>query len=235
MSWNEENFRRQLERLQEQVEYTFADNALLVQAMTHRSFANEVGDSSANNERLEFLGDAVLELIVSKALYGKYEQMAEGEMTRARAAIVRAESLAEAAQTLDLGEILRLGRGELATGGREKLSVLSAGVEALLGAIYLDGGYEPAERAVFKLLSDRFDSPGELIALDPKSRLQEEMQRIHEGTPTYEVVDRSGPAHETQFVVEVKVGSRTLAKGEGASRKAAETDAAALALESLQK
>ena len=235
MSWNEEHFRRQLETLQEQVEYTFLDDALLVQAMTHRSFANELGDSKLNNERLEFLGDAVLELIVSKALYGRYETMAEGQMTRARAAIVRAESLAEAAQILGLGEILRLGRGEIGTGGQQKLSVLSAGVEALLGAIYVDGGYEPAERAALKLLSDRFDSPRELVALDPKSRLQEEMQRRQEGTPIYEVVDRSGPAHETQFVVEVKLGSRTLAKGEGASRKAAETDAAAHALESLQE
>jgi ribonuclease III len=235
MSWNEEHFRRQLETLQEQVEYTFEDDALLVQAMTHRSFANELGDSKLNNERLEFLGDAVLELVVSKALYGKYEQMAEGQMTRARAAIVRAESLAESAQRFNLGEILRLGRGEIGTGGQEKLSVLSAGVEALLGAIYVDGGYDPAERAVFKLLHERFDSPGELVALDPKSRLQEEMQRKHKGTPIYEVVDRSGPAHETQFVVEVMVGSRTLAKGEGTSRKAAETDAAAHALESLQK
>ncbi len=235
MSWNEEHFRRQLEVLQEQVEHRFKEEALLRQAMTHRSYANELGDSTLNNERLEFLGDAVLELIVSKALYAKYEGMSEGQMTRARAAIVRAESLAEAAKLLNLGEILLLGRGEIGTGGQKKLSVLSAGVEALLGAIYLDGGFESAERTTLKLLSERFDSPGELVALDPKSRLQEEFQSRHEGTPVYGVVERTGPAHATQFVVEVRVGLRPLARGEGTSRKAAETDAAERALKSLQK
>lgn len=235
MAWNEEHFRRLLAALQVQVDYTFSDIALLYQAMTHRSFANERGDVKLDNERLEFLGDAVLELIVSKFLYGKYDVMTEGQMTRARAAIVRAESLAEAALQLNLGEILRLGRGELGTGGQEKLSVLSAGVEAFLGAIYVDGGFEPAERVVLELLSDRLDSPAELTALDPKSRLQEKMQSCHEGTPVYDVVGRTGPAHATRFVVEVRVGGRSLAQGEGASRKAAETEAAERALESLPK
>ncbi len=235
MSWNENLFSSQLTSLQGQIGYTFADDSLLVQAMTHRSFANEMGDADIDNERLEFLGDAVLELIVSKALYEKFDRMTEGQMTRARAAIVRAETLAEAALQLGLGEILRLGRGELATGGQQKESVLSAGLEALLGAIYLDGGFDQAAGAVVRLLGDRFDSPGELTALDPKSRLQEEMQSRQAGTPVYDVVQRSGPAHATQFVVEVKVGSRSLGTGEGTSRKAAETEAAQGALENLDK
>lgn len=235
MSWNENHFHSQLTGLQEQLGYTFSESSLLVQAVTHRSYANEDGDGHLDNERLEFLGDAVLELIVSKALYEKYAQMSEGQMTRARAAIVRAETLAEAASQLGLGEILRLGRGELATGGQEKMSVLSAGIEALLGAIYLDGGFAAAEEVVETLLGHRFDSPRELTALDPKSRLQEAMQSRQAGTPRYDVVERSGPSHATQFVVEVKVGSRRLGVGEGSSRKAAETEAAAHALENFDE
>jgi ribonuclease-3 len=234
MAWNENSFDRQLEALQELIGYRFSQRDLLVQAMTHRSFANELGETVPDNERLEFLGDAVLELVVSRHLYRSYETMSEGQMTRARAAIVRAGSLAQAARQLALGELLRLGRGEELTGGRDKESVLADGMEALFGALYLDGGFQQAEMLI-SLLGDHFDSPGKLVALDPKSRLQELLQRSQDGTPYYEVVEQFGPPHDVTFVVQVRVGDRCLATGQGASKKAAETDAAFNALKQASR
>ncbi len=235
MAWNENHFDRQLEGLQDLIGYRFSQRELLVQAMTHRSYANELGETVPDNERLEFLGDAVLELAVSRHLFRSYQTMSEGQMTRARAAIVRAGSLAQAARQLDLGELLRLGKGEELTGGRDKESVLADGLEALFGALYLDGGFEEAELLIISLLGEHFDSPGKLVALDPKSRLQELLQRNQEGTPFYEVVEQSGPAHDTSFVVQVRVGDRSLATGQGASKKAAETDAAFKALQQIKR
>jgi ribonuclease III len=235
LSLPEQQFLEALETVQERLQYRFANPGLLARALTHRSFANENENPVEDNERYEFLGDAVLELVVSERLFEQFPDMPEGQLSRARAHLVRAETLSRVAIDADLGGTLRLGRGEIATGGRTKKSVLADAVEAVLGAIYLDGGLEQARSTVQLLLGDYFQlSPSELVRPDPKNRLQEWLQERGYPVPEYRLVDELGPQHDRRFVVEVVVQEQSISLARGRSKKVAAGRAARLALTLLQ-
>lgn len=207
---------------------------LLSRAMTHRSYVNEHPEILEDNERLEFLGDAVLDFVVGAWLYNRCPEMNEGELTRARSALVRTEQLAEFARRLELGKAMRLGRGELAAGGRERSILLCATFEALIGAIYLQGGIPAVEKFIVPLLEKTRDTT--LVnpaALDPKSRLQEWSQAQKLGTPRYFTLNIQGPDHARLFEVEVRIGDKAYGRGNGPSKQAATQAAAQAALEHL--
>lgn len=220
-------------RLDESLGYAFYDEALLRQALTHRSFLNECGDSDAeHNERLEFLGDAVLDLSVGQQLMERLPDAREGELSKLRAMLVSEASLARCAAELELGDHLMLGRGEEHSGGREKPSILSDALEALVGAVFLDGGYYEVDQVIRRVMAPLFDEAlhGDLDR-DHKTHLQELTQRRYQRMPTYRVVDEQGPDHAKTFVVVVSVGGRELARADGPSKKSAEQRAALCALE----
>lgn len=219
--------RRSLER---KLGYKFNDPALLLQALTHSSYAHEQpAGVTGNNERLEFLGDAVLELLTAEMLYRRKPAVGEGQMTLERAAMVSTGALAEAARALGLGAHLRVGRGVEKSGGRDLPSLLGNAVEAVLGAVYLDGGLEPA-RKVFKKLSAGAGGR----AVNHKGALQERTQSSGRGVPEYVVLDATGPGHARVYRVGVRLGEAELAVGEGATRRAAEQAAAAVAIRALE-
>lgn len=214
----------------------FKDPALLEQALVHSSYVNENPQSTPrSNERLEFLGDAVLGLVVADELYAAYPDQDEGELTELRTHLVRRETLAKAARRLNLGEELLLGRGEQAGGGRARPTNLSHAYEALVGAIFLDRGLAAARRFVRRSLSDEFGSIAErAFPLDPKSRLQEISQSRYQAPPSYRLVDAEGPDHARRFTVEVIVDGRALGAGSGRSKQEAEKAAAREALDQLE-
>ena len=218
--------------LQDRLGHRFADLALLQLALTHRSWCAE-NAGHGSNERLEFLGDAVLGLVVTDHLYGRFPDLPEGELAKARAWIVSAASLAEVAAELGLGDVVLLGKGEHHSGGREKPSILADAMEAVLGAVYVDGGLEPARALVLDRLGDRIaeaaDGPG---GNDHKTRLQELGARRWEELPTYVVRDE-GPDHDKRFFAEVRLADEVRGRGEGRSKKQAEQAAARDAWERL--
>lgn len=212
----------------------FANLHLLVRALTHRSYVNENSNAVEDNERLEFLGDAVLDFVVGAWVYNHFPEMQEGNLTRMRSALVRTDTLAKFARQLDLGPALRLGRGELASGGRQRDNLLCATFEAVIGAMYLDTGIPAVETFVEPLLADvssKVISQEEIY--DPKSTLQEWTQSNKLGTPRYTTVASSGPDHARVFVVEVQVNGKGYGRGEGTSKQTAAQAAAQVALESL--
>ena len=211
-------------KLEKLLDYTFADQALLKQALTHRSAG------SRNNERLEFLGDAILGSAIAAELYRRYPGAKEGELSRLRANLVRRESLAEIAQTLDLGQHLTLGAGERKSGGHRRDSILSDSVEALLGAVFLESGFVVCQRCILRLFSARLDSLSDVASLkDAKTRLQEFLQSRHKPLPEYTVKEVSGEPHAQFFRVVCVVDGIGLSpgKGQGSSRRQAEQNAAA--------
>ncbi len=206
------------------------DPALLQEALTHSSYAHESGRSGRFNERLEFLGDAVVGLVVTEALYVRHPDWDEGRLTRARAAVVSQPTLAEAARRLGLGGRLRLGRGEEQTGGRHKPSLLCDAMEAVVGAAFLAGGLDAARQLVLSALTFALESPqAQAAPRDHKTRLAEQM-RVRGVDPHYTVIAESGPEHQKHFTVAVRVGDRELGQGSGRSKKEAEQRAAAAAL-----
>lgn len=214
--------------------YRFTDPQLLVTALTHRSKIHEAGAGRpVSYERLEFLGDALLGFLVADWLYRADAVASEGLLSRRRQAVVRMRTLAEVAGRLGLGDAVRLGRGEERTGGRGKRSLLADTFEAVLGAIYLDGGVRPARAFVKRHLGDLLrDTHHDSIAADDyKTRLQESVQARLQVTPRYRIVSTSGPAHARKFKVEVCVGRRVFGKGQGSNRKSAEQKAAREALD----
>ena len=217
--------------LQEVIGYTFKDPRYLETALTHSSYANEVKHHVRNNERLEFLGDAVLSIIVSDYIFRDHADLPEGELTKLRASLVCEKALFEFAQTIDLGSYLRLGRGEEANGGRQRPSIVSDAFEALLAAIYLDGGMEPARRHVMRFLSQLPEERLRGGFKDYKTILQEIIQKNPEEKVTYVLIEESGPDHDKRFVVEVHLNSNVIGRGEGRSKKSAEQMAAKEALE----
>lgn len=208
--------------------YTFQNPVLLQNALTHSSYANENG--IPNNERLEFLGDSVLGFLAAEYLYQNYPDKPEGDLTRMRAGHVCEQSLAEAARRLDIGASLRLGKGESATGGNRRDSLLADAFEAVLGAMYLDGGVEPCRRLVREVV---MSTPATIISSDAKTRLQEIIQTGGKPTPEYHLLEESGPAHERVFTVEVIVDGKSAGKGVGKSKKQAEQAAAKAAIEQI--
>jgi ribonuclease-3 len=223
--------------LERTVGYCFSNKQLLLQALTHSSF-----QAKQNNERLEFLGDAVLELCVSMYLFEKFPAAKEGELTKRRAVAVCGRSLAAAAQKIDLGKYILLGQGEEAAGGREKQSVLENAMEALLGAVYLDGGLLQAKQAVWTLVlkDGNFsindpESPNSVLGRDYKSYLQETVQAGEDEKIIYETYRTEGPPHDSIFYVRVYVGERQAGSGSGKSKKEAEQQAAKEALYKMYK
>ncbi|WP_296891681.1 ribonuclease III [Thiobacillus sp.] len=219
------------QRLQQALGYTFARSDLLTQALTHRSYG------ALNNERLEFLGDSVLNCTVARALYDAFPELPEGSLSRLRANLVRQETLAEIAVTLKLGESLRLGEGELKSGGFRRPSILADALESLFGAIFLDAGFEAAQRVVrglFDPLVAKIDPRAS--SKDPKTELQEILQSRRLPLPDYRLVGTQGEAHDQSFIVECVLAKPVLStRGIGKSRRAAEQEAARQACTALQK
>lgn len=214
--------------------YTFNDLDLLAEALTHRSYLNENKTARAHNERLEFLGDAVLELAVTHFLFERFPTKPEGELTAFRASLVNTFSLADSAEEIGLNDMLLLSKGEARDTGRARQIILANAFEAVLGAIYLDQGYDAAESFVMKHLAPKID---EVIAKrawqDAKSRFQELAQEKRNVTPTYRTVREDGPDHDKQFTVGVYLGKERAAEGEGKSKQEAEQAAAQAALDQL--
>ncbi len=216
------NLQREFE---ERIGYQFQDKKLLSQALTHSSYANErhLG-KQADNERLEFLGDAVLEVISSDFLFHKYPKNPEGELTRLRASIVCEPTLSFCTRELELGKYLLLGKGEDQMGGRKRDSILSDAMEAVIGAIYLDGGFTSAKEFVFRFILN--DIEHKQLFFDSKTILQEIVQGNCSDLLHYELIREEGPDHNKRFVVEARIGARAYGQGEGRTKKAAEQDAA---------
>jgi ribonuclease-3 len=221
-------------QLQEKIGVRFHDESVLRQAFTHSSYVNEQrGKRIQDNERLEFLGDAVLELTVSQFLYKTFPKMSEGEMTKLRAAIVCEPSLVKFAELLNFGDLVLLGKGEELTGGRQRPALLADVFEAFIGALYLDQGVEAVFTFMEKYVYPRVDK-GEFAQItDFKSQLQEFVQQDNLGDIQYRIVEEKGPAHNREFVSEVLLNNRSLGTGSGRSKKEAEQQAAARALVKL--
>jgi ribonuclease III len=216
------------------VKLPFVNIGLLTRALTHRSYMNEYKDALEDNERLEFLGDAVLDFLVGAWLYNRFPEMAEGQLTRLRAALVGNQELADFAREIDIGAAMRLGRGEAENGGRDRPALLGATFEAIVGALYLDSGILPVrnfvepllEVAIQKILAARLDH-------DAKSQLQEWSQAQAYGPPIYRTVSDSGPDHDKCFIVEVIINGQVCGQGSGHSKQAAAKAAAQTALNTL--
>lgn len=215
----------ELNELENRLGYRFQKIEYLQHAVTHSSYANEHRmNREKNNERLEFLGDAVLEMISSENLYMTHPQMPEGELTKLRASLVCEQSLAQCAKELGLGEFLLLGKGEEATGGRERNSILSDAVEAVIGAIYLDGGFTNAKEFIERTVLS--EAENRTLFCDSKTILQELIQSDHKGVLSYRLLSEEGPEHMKRFTIGAYLDDRMLAQGEGKTKKAAEQVAA---------
>ena len=214
-----------LKELEERIDYQFKNQNLFSQALTHSSYANEHRlDHSRCNERLEFLGDAVLEIVTSEFLYRKYETLPEGDLTKIRASIVCEPTLAYCAGDIKLGQYLYLGKGEDATGGRNRNSVVSDAMEALIGAIYLDGGFANAKEFIHRFILN--DIEHKQLFYDSKTILQETVQANFKEGLQYRLIDEKGPDHNKSFSSAVYIGDRRYGTGEGRTKKAAEQEAA---------
>jgi len=218
--------------LEHRIGHKFRNSLLLAEAMTHPSLGHETQRHHFDNQRLEFLGDAVLQLIITEHLYTLFPREAEGKLTKLRSRLVSREALRAHAAKLDLGQFLMMGRGEEASGGRERTSTLADALEALLGAIYLDTNLETARRFVITLAADDLAQlEVEPIDINPKGHLQEVLQAISPRSPAYELISESGPEHEKTFVVRVLWEGMALGEGSGRSKKQAETAAALQAMQ----
>jgi ribonuclease III len=220
------------EALQRRIDYFFDNSALLRESLTHKSFSNEhPGKSFPHNERLEFLGDAVLDLVVSRGIFRDFPALPEGELTRIRAEVVSESGLAAVARDLDLGNCLLLGRGEERSGGRDKESLVADALEALLGAIFCDGGFERVAAVIEALFGSAVAfSASRKTGIDHKTRLQEVLQARYGQPPTYVLIRTEGPDHQRLYTVEVCLAEQTIGVGQGRNKKAAEQAAAAEAL-----
>lgn len=208
------------------LDHAFADPELLRQALTHRSYG------APNNERLEFVGDAVLNCVVALALFARFPEVAEGDLSRSRAHLVNRDTLAQVARRVGLGGAIRLGEGELRSGGSARASILADAMEAVFGAVFLDGGYDAARRAIESAYAELLrDADPSVLGKDPKTRLQEWLQGRRLAVPEYAIVATTGEAHAQRFTVECRIPDLAIvAHGSGASRRAAEQDAAERAL-----
>jgi ribonuclease III len=223
--------------LEEALGYRFREIALLRLALTHRSFVHErEGENLQHNESLEFLGDSVLGFLVSDRIFRLFPNRAEGELSKTKAHLVSAENLVRLAESVRLGDYLRLGRGEEKTGGRKKRAILADALEALLAAVYLDGGIQAANDVTGRLLAPCLEEldPEQPFFGDFKSALQEQLHDLGRPAPAYQVVNEIGPDHRKTFVVQVVIGDRVAAEAAGSSKKEAQQQAARLALEALR-
>lgn len=226
---------RDLSSLQKILGVPFNDPSFLEHALIHTSYVNENPDTGVtSNERLEFLGDAILGLVSAETLYQKYPEMAEGQMTQLRAALVRREALAAMAKANNIGEFLNLGRGEESGGGRRRPANLASAMEAVIAAIYLDRGLETTRNFIVRSITPELEKIiGQGDSIDYKSDLQELIQAREGQRPEYQMVGSTGPDHDPNFTVEVRLGDQVLGRGSGRSKKAAEVEAARAALQKL--
>ena len=220
-----------IEKFEQIIGYDFKDKKLLEQALSHSSYANERKTLGGSNERLEFLGDSVLSIVVSDYLYKHFTRVAEGELTKLRASLVCEKSLHVFAKQIHLGDFLRLGKGEENTGGRERPSILADAFEAVIAAIYLDGGMEPAAKHILRFMPEDIEHGRKPVFSDFKTVLQEIVQKNPEEKVEYVLIGEEGPDHNKRFVVEVRLNSQVIGKGKGRSKKEAEQLAAKEALE----
>jgi len=233
--------RTPLDEAQQAIGYTFRNPSLLGEALTHTSYVNEIKDqASKDNERLEFLGDAVLALIISEHVASACPDLAEGALSKLRSRLVSEVTLARAARRLDLGKLLRLGRGEERTQGRDKESILANTLEAVLAAVYQDGGLDAARSFVLKAFAQELRETtnreeGEALSGDYKTQLQEWCQQQHDCVPQYVTAKESGPDHQKTFDVQVLVQGKALGRGTGRSKKEAEQAAAQEAMEHVRR
>jgi ribonuclease III len=229
-------FAMSLTALQKRLAYNFRDENLLRLALTHPSVAHESGMASEHNQRLEFLGDSVLGLVLSQKLFEKFPGVDEGLLTKSRAKLVNASSLAGHARKLNLGAHLILSRGEETSGGRERTSALADAFESLLGAIFLDGGFDAAREFILREFENDFDGLAEISGIEnPKGELQELLQARSLNAPQYQMISADGPDHDRNFVCAVLHDDMELARGCGKNKKAAESDAARAALKKLRE
>ncbi len=220
-----------LTSLSRQLEYTFKNEVLLAEALTHRSAA------AVNNERLEFLGDGILNFIIAARLFEQYADMDEGDLSRLRASLVNKDSLADIARTLELGQYIELGSGELKSGGRRRDSILADAVEAILGAVYIDSGFDTCRELVLHLYAEKLQNIPDVEALkDPKTSLQELLQSRRYPLPAYTVLEVTGKAHNQMFKIECRIEDLDcITTAQGSSRRKAEQAAAKLAIEQVNK
>lgn len=224
-----------LEACQEALGYRFSKPELLIQALTHSSQSHEAAGVVPDNETLEFFGDAILEMLVTERLFSAYPGLGEGELSRIRARVVRSATLARKARSLGLGEYLLLGRGEERGGGRGKSSILADAFEAIVAAVYLDGGLSEARRFVLSQLGGQIERAGDVTEpMDYKSTLQALAQRVVGTMPCYSVLSQEGPEHEKRFLAEVRIGDRCRAEAWGRSKKEAEQEAARQCWQQIQ-
>jgi ribonuclease-3 len=218
--------------LEERIGYKFRNPLLLAEALTHPSLGHETQQRHFDNQRLEFLGDAILQLVITEYLFGHFGDQPEGQLTKLRSRLVSRDALKTHAAALDLGQFLLMGRGEEASGGRSRVSTLADGFEALIGAIYLDGGLEKTRKFILaQAQQDLAQLAEEPVDINPKGYLQELLQSISPRSPVYEVVSQTGPEHDKRFVVQAVWEGIVLGKGRGRSKKQAETAAAEEAME----
>jgi len=223
-----------LAALQNTLGVSFKDPSLLEQAMVHSSYINESPGIATSNERLEFLGDAVLGFIIARELYQRLPQSTEGEMTELRSSLVRGDALSRMAKAINLGDYLYLGKGEEASGGRRKSANLAGAMEAVIAAIFLDQGFNVTRDFILRLMAKELKKAlSQGIEPDYKSQLQELIQARYQQTPTYQLIEAVGPDHDRRFSVEVSVGDTVLGTGSGKSKKSAEIEAARSALDQL--
>ncbi|MDO4292614.1 MAG: ribonuclease III [Eubacteriales bacterium] len=223
-----------LEELENRIGYRFRDKSLLRQALTHSSYANEQRINKLKNyERLEFLGDAVLELISSDFLFHENPRMPEGKLTKLRSSMVCEPALAYCARDLELGKYMLLGKGEEASGGRKRDSITSDGMEAVIGALYLDGGLSAAHDFIHRFVLS--DLENKILFYDSKTVLQELLQAGGGGSFCYDLLGEEGPDHEKSFLVEAKLDGRVIGRGQGRTKKAAEQQAAYEAIKTLRR
>ncbi len=226
-----ENYDKNLEEFEGKIRYIFTNKNLIVEALSHSSYANEKRKTRHSNERLEFLGDSVLSIVVSQYLFEHFTHLPEGELTKIRASLVCEKSLYKFAMQIDLGEHILLGKGEENTGGRERPSILADAFEAVIAAVYLDGGLEVARKYILRFIPKDIDNRKPVSFSDHKTILQEIIQKNPEEKVEYKLVGQSGPDHNKAFKVQVCLNSNVIGTGIGKSKKEAEQMAAKEALE----
>jgi ribonuclease-3 len=231
-----EEITKKIEELEKIIQYTFKNKKNIILALTHSSYANEYKNKKlTSNERLEFLGDTVLNMIISEEIYTRYNDLSEGEMTKFRSNVICETSLAKCAKNLNIGKYLLLGKGEENTGGRYRVSILSDAVEALIGALYLDAGLEMAKNFVLAQMGEMIEkSIKGIIFMDYKTQLQEILQKGNEKRVVYEIVAEKGPDHDKVFISQVKIDGKPAGKGKGKTKKEAEQMAAKETIKTLE-
>ncbi len=226
-----ENLEKNIEGFEEKIQYTFKNKELITEALSHSSYANEKKKVRHSNERLEFLGDSVLSIVVSQYLFEHFTHLPEGELTKIRASLVCEKSLHDFAKQINLGDHILLGKGEENTGGRQRVSILADAFEAVIAAIFLDGGLEAARKHILRFIPKDIDSRKSVSFSDHKTILQEIIQKNPEEKIEYRLVGQSGPDHNKAFKVQVYLNSNVIGTGVGRSKKEAEQMAAKEALE----